>query len=244
MSAFKATCVCLATQVLSRSVAAGLNTHVSIGKLPSTVVHTAEFISKWNDIFDSVNRRTFQACEELKRPVKTTSPHLSFWMDVIEWIKGVHFNTSRTSHCLVGWRLTLRAILGLMQDFQSIKGFKFLLTSRLNQDCLENLFALLRQKRGNRDNPDPNQFRFIFRQIQCNFLISPSSSANCVPDFDSLLLTLSDINKAHTHSRSVSKVPSTSTSESCNISDLSYDYQVDALDANGVNYGLGYVLKN
>ena len=42
--AFKTMRVCLATQVLSRSVAVGLNTHVSIGKLSSTAVHTAEFI--------------------------------------------------------------------------------------------------------------------------------------------------------------------------------------------------------
>ena len=110
-------------------------------------------------------------------------------MDATEWLKDVTFNTSYTIHCLSGWRLTLRAMLGLMQDLQSIKDFKFLLTSRLNQDCLENLFAQIRQKGGNRNNPDPNQFRYTLRQIQCKFLMSPSTSANCIPDPDSILLT-------------------------------------------------------
>lgn len=243
--AFKTMRVCLATQVLSRTVAAAINTYVSVGKLTSPAVHTAEFIAKWNDIFDSVNGRTFKVCENLKKPAKTTSPHLSFWVESIEWIKGMRFNTSFHTHCLTGWKLTLQAMIGLMGELQSAEGFKFLLTSRLNQDCLENLFAVIRQKGGNRDNPDPNHFRFTFRQILCNSLITPSSSSNCAPDADSILLTLSELNKVHTQTGSTCRASSASSISATffDTSDLSYEYEADVLDSNGVNYVLGYVLK-
>ena len=36
---------------------------------------------------------------------------------------------------------------------------KFLLTNRLNQDCIENLFAAIRSKGGHLNNPDPQEFR-------------------------------------------------------------------------------------
>ena len=35
-------------------------------------------------------------------------------------------------------------------------GFKYLLTSRVNQDCLENLSSIIRRRGGLRDNPLPN----------------------------------------------------------------------------------------
>ncbi|KAG7172197.1 Transposable element P transposase-like 2, partial [Homarus americanus] len=241
---FKKMHVCLAARVLSRTVAAGINAHVSAGNLPDSAAHTAEFVAEWNDIFDSVNGRTFKVNEELKRPAKTSSPHPSFWLGSIEWIKDVHFNTSSTVCCLDGWKLTLQAMIGLMRELQSLKNFKFLSTSRLNLDCLDNLFAVIRQKGGNRDDPEPNRFHFAFRQTLSNFLIRRSSSSSCVPDTSSLLLTLSDLNKARTLSDSPPSVPTPPyPATSFDVNDLSYEYSVDTLDSSGVNYVLGYVLK-
>ena len=37
---------------------------------------------------------------------------------------------------------------------------KFLLTGRLNQDCLENIFSQIRFKRGHRFNLSAREFRF------------------------------------------------------------------------------------
>ena len=46
----------LAMQVLSHTVAASLCMHVSVGALPSTAMGTAEFIQKFDSVFDCVNR--------------------------------------------------------------------------------------------------------------------------------------------------------------------------------------------
>ena len=70
-------------------------------------------------------------------------------------------------------------------------GFIFLLTSRLNQDCVENMFSVIRSKDGNRNNPDPQQFRAAFCQVVVDQLLKPSDFGNCKDDLDSLLLSLS-----------------------------------------------------
>ena len=69
-------------------------------------------------------------------------------------------------------------------------GFKFLLTSRLDQDRVENMFPVIRGKGGNRDHPDPQQFRAAFRQVVVDQLLKPSDFGNCQDDLDSILLSL------------------------------------------------------
>ena len=62
--------------------------------------------------------------------------------------------------------------------------FKFLLTNRLNQDCLENMFSVIRSRRGHGDNPNPQEFLAAFRQIVVDKLLLPSESSNCQADID------------------------------------------------------------
>ena len=63
--------------------------------------------------------------------------------------------------CIVGWQISIISLMALWKDLQN-SGFKYLLTNRLNQDCLENVFSILRSKGRFRDNPDPQQFRAAF----------------------------------------------------------------------------------
>jgi hypothetical protein len=46
----------------------------------------------------------------------------------------------------------------------------FLLTNRLIQDCVENLFSVIRAKGAQRDNPDAGQFRLALRQVKYKFV--------------------------------------------------------------------------
>lgn len=237
-----------AAQVLSRTVAAGLSTYVSIARLPSSARDTAEFIAKWNDIFDSVSGRSWKVCETLKKPAKMTT-HLLFWKEAIEWLREVRFDTAITVHCLDGWKLTLQAICGLMCDLQDLKGFKFLRTSRLSLDCLERLFTMIRQKAGNCDKPNPNHFCFAFQQTLCSFLIKPSSSS-CELSHESVIQILSELNRASRNIPCINKKnfhPSSSVTSSSpvdvSVHDMSFEEDVDVLDSSGVKYILGHVLK-
>ena len=53
----------------------------------------------------------------------------------------------------------------LWEVFSIQHGFKFLVTKRLNQDCIENLFSLMRAKSAQRDSPDSGQFRAALYEV-------------------------------------------------------------------------------
>ena len=72
----------------------------------------------------------------------------------------------------MGWQMNIHALLALWQTLHTQYNVKFLLTSRLNQDCVENLFSVIRAKGGPRDNPDAGQFRAAFAQV-IRFAIFP-----------------------------------------------------------------------
>ena len=80
-------------------------------------------------------------------------------------------------------------------------GFKFLLTNRLNEDCIENLFSLMRAIGARKGNPDAGQFRAEFQQVMVDNVMAPSKSVNCEADVDSFICSLKHMKEA----------PSTST---------------------------------
>ena len=73
------------------------------------------------------------------------------------------------------------------------QNFKFLLTNRLNQDCVENLFSIIRGKGGFRDNPDAVQFKDAFKYIVADKLFVQSGKSNCKVDNDKILLDISSV---------------------------------------------------
>ena len=66
-------------------------------------------------------------------------------------------------------------------------------TNWLNQDCLENLFSIIRWKGEFRDNTDPQQFRAAFRHVIDDKIFVHSISANCTLDIDKTLLDISNV---------------------------------------------------
>lgn len=67
--------------------------------------------------------------------------------------------------CLLGWEMGANCLNQLWFHLHTEYGLKFLLTSRLNQDCVENLFSVIRGKGSQRDNPDAREFRAAFTQV-------------------------------------------------------------------------------
>ena len=81
-----------------------------------------------------------------------------------------------------------------MWDYLKTKqNFKFLLTNRLNQDCAENLFSIIRGKGGFRDNPDAVQFKDAFKYIVADKLFVQTGKSNCKVDNDKILLDISSV---------------------------------------------------
>ena len=66
---------------------------------------------------------------------------------------------------------------------------KFILTNKLNQDPIENLFSLIRNKGGNNKNPSVLEFnRIIGRVVSNKFLSFACPTSNCVEDEDSFVI--------------------------------------------------------
>ena len=126
----------LATQVLSHTVAASLCMHVSVGALPSTAMGTAEFIQKFDSVFDCVNSSTLHSTKKFKCALTDQTTHQKFMKEAISFIKELKvFNgaaevTGRIK-CLKGWLITLNAIILIWEHLKTNHDFKFLLTSFL-----------------------------------------------------------------------------------------------------------------
>ena len=127
------------------TVAASICMHVSVGSLPSSAMGTAECISKFDSLFDSVNASTIHSSKALKCALTQTTPHLKYFEQAITFIKSlkiVNGNEEVTGRikCINGWLITINAICQIWNHLKQNHGFKFLLIRRLNTDPIENFF--------------------------------------------------------------------------------------------------------
>ncbi|CAH2105527.1 unnamed protein product [Euphydryas editha] len=67
------------------------------------------------------------------------------------------------------------------------QGYKYILTRRINNDCLENFFGLVRQAGGNCREPTCLQYTRAFRKIFLCQILNLSDATNCTEDFDNIL---------------------------------------------------------
>ena len=84
--------------------------------------------------------------------------------------------------------MNINSLIGLFDERNQTYGFKFLLTNRLNQDPLENHFAIIRGLAGFRDNPNPKAFKASFRQV-----LAMPRNTNCADDLASFMLSIRDV---------------------------------------------------
>ena len=63
----------------------------------------------------------------------------------------------------------------------------------MNQDCLENFFAVIRGKGAHRTNPNTVEFRSSYGQTCIDMMFSKSNQTNCEGDFEGFLLKLGQI---------------------------------------------------
>ncbi|XP_022161765.1 uncharacterized protein LOC111027676 [Myzus persicae] len=158
--------VCLATQTLSHSVSSGMMTLISLNEMKSSAIHTARFIEFFDNLFDVFNSITHSEAKTLRKPLTKTSDHWNF-LNEAEQVLGklkVHNRTGKLPPCI--------------EDF--------LLTRRLTQDCVENVFSVVRSKGGNNVTPDATKFHSAIRMCMCNTLLEPSKSGNCESECDAV----------------------------------------------------------
>ncbi|XP_063056023.1 uncharacterized protein LOC134449845 [Engraulis encrasicolus] len=168
-----------------------------MGKLREGAKTTADFVAHFNQMFDCFNSSTLSSSTPQKDAFRET--HIDFINESINWLASVRCASGNSLNCLNGWRHNLRAIKEIWAELKE-KGFQFLFTRHLNQDCLEHFFGVIRAKGGHRDNPDPQQFRLDYRQAVLDYLMTFGRNTNCEPEEIHLLLQLSHLFESCTES--------------------------------------------
>jgi len=188
--------VSYAVQVFSKSVAAGIDTYVSLKALPEAASHTAKFLDMMDKLIDTFNSRSQYAgmLKPHKNAISSNSVHISFLQNALDWVGQWKPIGARSAlPCIHGLKLSISALLHIWENVSTYHNLKFLMTSRLNQDCLENLFSVIRQAGGCRDNPNAEQFGQALRQCAVKSLLVVPKTANCAVDSDVLLTSMADL---------------------------------------------------
>jgi hypothetical protein len=231
----------LAAQVCSHTVSAGMHTLVSLGKLPPSAAVTADFLKMVNTIFDVLNVRVLKGA--VSGDFNAYCEQVQLWS-----VKGKF----KKQPCFEALQQSLIATELMTIDLVRNGPFKFLLTGRINQDCLENFFSQVRGKGGHRFNPSAREFGFAYRALAANMLLKPIASANCKEDQDDLLVTLNTLGSqsqkgakrklSADKSTDGEKAPKLAKVETVDVIDIN-DFELPSTQQNVIAYVAGYLLR-
>lgn len=186
--------VSLAVQVLSHSVAAGITAMIRLAALPPDAMATAMFAERMDQLFNCFNSKSLHSRQVMGHAISDKTRHTAFLLETQHWLANLKCkNKSGTLPCLNGWQISIKSLLMLWDDLRKNHGFHYLLTDRLNQDCLENLFAVVRSKGGHRHNPSPFEFRTALRQTMVDAILVTTGRQNCKDDIDGFLFNLQHV---------------------------------------------------
>lgn len=169
----------LAAQLFSNSVAGALKRLDSLSKtnpesyskMPQETQGTAEFIQKINDWFDIFN--TTRPIMDSRPTKKAFGYHDAFskqseiLLDVLDTVR--EMRVPGNDDLLPFQKGIIQNIRGLFMLLDYLKEvsngeIKYIMTDRINQDCLERFFGYLRSKGGGmNDHPTPLQLKYRLR---------------------------------------------------------------------------------
>ena len=163
-------------------------------KLPRAALPTATLLLRLNDLVDVMNSSNrFNDCFN-RRAISNIQPqtatqHLRTLREGEAWLKRWKVGDGAKIDSVGGLQQTIRGVIKLWERCQAV-GCSFICTRRFNQDPLENLFGVVRQRGGCMDNPNPVQFRQLYKHALLNRLIAAPMAGNCADDGDTLLAAL------------------------------------------------------
>ncbi|KAL1436218.1 hypothetical protein MTO96_049847 [Rhipicephalus appendiculatus] len=151
---------------------------------------TQKFFRKMQSLISIMTSR-FPA--EALKPNSTQVQELGQFLQYLsDWEKCAakkHFLSESTAE---GLRVTVTSTLELLQYLHAELGFTYLMTSRLSQDKIENLFGIVRLSSGCNANPTPQQFLTTINCLSYANLAKSVLGSNVGEDVLSALLTPKD----------------------------------------------------
>ncbi|KAL5239084.1 hypothetical protein ACI65C_006494 [Semiaphis heraclei] len=153
---------------------------------------TIKFITRIQKLIIAMNSRT---------PLNALRPNSIHWTAISEFLSyikqwesmadGKHFMSNNTCS---GLKISLTACLEISSFLQINCGYKYVMTSRLNQDALERFFGMMRSACGSNDHPDSVLYIQMFRLISTYSLVKPPKGSNVSGgEMLETLMTLEDV---------------------------------------------------
>lgn len=179
----------LATQVFSSKVAtaiySALHTDLFTEEEQSSVYGTYKFFSNMDRLFNMLNSHSLYNPNPDNSAISKTSNVLKNMLELKEWIK-TWKKVGRKGFCFDGLIQTINGICLLWENVKDQQ--TFLLTARLNQDPLENVFSIVRNNKGSYEkNPSVYRFQTNIKLICFHNMVPPSNSSYNVSDAKNLL---------------------------------------------------------
>ena len=150
-----------AAQVLSHSVSKaimyGISTEDPTYKDRLAKSYAIKLFNDWFDVMNSQAIYDFR--NKLKTPLGRDKDVLAEQMDVLnrmeEFLSKFRVMSSGSQRWDIGILTNIKSTKMLLKDLVIEGDFDYILTTRLNQDCLENFFSRLRAIGGDNDHPGP-----------------------------------------------------------------------------------------
>ncbi|GFO23146.1 transposable element p transposase [Plakobranchus ocellatus] len=110
-----------------------------------------------DQLFNAFNSCSRHSNQKMWHAMSLTSGHIEFVEATRQWLPTLHSKSKKGDKrpCMEDWQIAINSLLMLWEDLQKTQEVKFLRTSGLNQDCVENLSSTIR---GHRDNPVRKSF--------------------------------------------------------------------------------------
>lgn len=212
-----------------------------------TLKNTAEVVSFFDDLFDSVNGSvTFsKKCKgkQLRSAVTPKSKHIAFWQAAIKKLGKMkfidHYGREKTVPSLKNWICTLQSMQRLWQ-FLREKGINIFRPRYINSDAIENFFGKLRAYNYRNNNPTCHNFVQTFKSLLITgFIKFHHTSFNCENDeANSLLIYKSLFSKQKEQEKTCGE-----TNESFEKYSVSQDARRERLTIQSRAYTAGWVIR-
>jgi len=174
-SSFQKMRVKLAVQFFSHTMASTIRTCIETDELKSqTAKNTADFVDFINKLFDCLNSKTLYSSNPYNCGLSDSGTVKPFLNNAAIYFINLQKNKKckiTKPPCFKGNTQTITGILSFFEEAKSINNeVSFILTNRLNQDALENLFSIMRQKGSYNKNLTARTIRTSFRST-CIFYL-------------------------------------------------------------------------
>ncbi|XP_036337004.1 uncharacterized protein LOC118747120 [Rhagoletis pomonella] len=205
-NSFEKMSVSRATQLLSNSVAAGIEMANDPGLLGEdrgllkSVKPTQIFVKRMNDLFDELDVKYIGHKNPLKWPMRRNSEgKTGRLLDHIQYLQNIGVRKKNLA-CIKGFILTIRSVISLCEDIlDQYPSLDFVLCGKLNQDALENFFYKIRASQGLNMHPTAHDIQYIVARLMSMKILRhrfQEKRSNCEDDDDVFLDWIDDHSNA------------------------------------------------